>query len=477
MTSRIIDGKYRLVREIGSGGMGAVYEASDLRTGRRVALKMILAQLRSENERAALRRFQREARAGGSIDSQHVAQVTDTGVDPDTDSPYLVMEFLTGEDLRQLLARARTLAPELVLRIMAQACLGLQRAHDLGIVHRDVKPANLFLARCDGGQVVVKILDFGVAKVNAGWVETGEGSELTRSGSLLGSRLYMSPEQAIGWRQLDGRSDIWSLGVVMYEALSGTTPRDGEATDESILGLCSEPARHIKDRVPCVPLEVASIVHRALSLEPSQRFQSAKEMHDALGALLPGDAFIHDRMLPLPASAANPVVSVEESARTIGGIFTTDGGTVKSRSSRAPRRRWALRSLALAASALALFSSARFSAKESKAPRAELAPSPAGEPAKAGRAESPSARLARGDGEASSASDMATPVTAEVQETPVVPARAATSRVARPAALSLDRRSSVDLPSKPTPAVVKPEVAPPPPDVSLASSLTIDREW
>src|SRR5215471_7506153 len=188
MEGTVIDAKYEVVRKIGSGGMGAVYEARDLRTGRRVAVKMILPEVCSASDADIVRRFHREARAGGSIDSQHIAQVLDTGVDAATNSPYLIMELLSGEDLHQLTKRSELLPVELVLRIAAQVCLGLERAHERGIIHRDIKPANIYLARLDGGQVVVKILDFGIAKMDADPGVAGEGRDLTRSGATLGSR-------------------------------------------------------------------------------------------------------------------------------------------------------------------------------------------------------------------------------------------------------------------------------------------------
>jgi serine/threonine-protein kinase len=153
MQPRIIDGKYEIVRELSKGGMGAVYEARHLLTRRKVALKLILAEtLARKRPSDALRRFEREARAAGLIDSRHVVSVLDTGVDTSTNDNYIVMELLTGEDLRQLIRRAGKLPPELVLAIAFQVCLGLRRAHEQGIIHRDIKAGNIYLARRDDGQ-------------------------------------------------------------------------------------------------------------------------------------------------------------------------------------------------------------------------------------------------------------------------------------------------------------------------------------
>jgi serine/threonine-protein kinase len=187
-----IDGKYQIVRRLGQGGMGEVYEARHLGTGRRVAIKVVFGEALAQ-DREIVARFQREARAAGAIESQHVVQVLDTGFDPESGHPYLVMEYLTGRDLQATLQELGHLPPDLALRIVAQVCLGLARAHEAGVVHRDIKPANVFLARLDGGEVVVKVLDFGIAKLRMEKFSTVDGTSLTQSGSLLGSPYYMSP--------------------------------------------------------------------------------------------------------------------------------------------------------------------------------------------------------------------------------------------------------------------------------------------
>jgi serine/threonine-protein kinase len=298
MKPRIIDGKYEIVRELSRGGMGAVYEARHRLTHRKVALKLVLADtLARKGASDALRRFEREARAAGSIESRHVVSILDTGIERSTKEPYIVMELLNGEDLRALIRRRGTLPPELVLAIAFQVCQGLRRAHERNIVHRDIKAANIFLARCEGGQVEVKILDFGIAKLRIDPLASNEGHDLTRSGSVLGSPLYMSPEQATGSREVDARSDIWSLGVVMYEALSGATPHAHQALGAVILSICSEPARALRQRAPWVSEEVAALVHKALALEPSQRFASAEAMGAALEPHLAGGAVIHEALL------------------------------------------------------------------------------------------------------------------------------------------------------------------------------------
>jgi eukaryotic-like serine/threonine-protein kinase len=312
-----IDGKYRIARLLGEGGMGAVYEARHTGTGRRVAVKVIAKDSLAANPEA-LTRFQREARASGAIESQHIAQVLDTGIDPASGRPYLVMEYLVGEDVHQLIRRVGPLPPDVALRITAQACIGLARAHEAGVVHRDIKPANLFLARREDAEVVVKLLDFGIAKVKMDQFSTSEQQSLTRSGALLGSPLYMSPEQAKGAKTIDQRTDIWSLGVVLYEALSGVTPHGHlDTLGGLILAICSEPPRLVQELAAWIPPEVANIVHTALALDENARYQSARAMLDAIRALLPQGSSLTEPML----------VGASEEARSVAAprLIVTEG--------------------------------------------------------------------------------------------------------------------------------------------------------
>ncbi len=300
----LVDGKYQLVRQLGQGGMGAVYEARHKGTGRRVAVKLIAGASLQRNAEVVAR-FQREAMASGAIESQHIAQILDTGVDPTTGSPYTVMELLSGEDLEQALARVGPVAPDVALRITAQACQGLRKAHEAAVIHRDIKPANLFLVKGEEGDVVVKLLDFGIAKVKAEQAEAPESGSLTRTGSMIGSPLYMSPEQARGKKEIDHRTDVWSLGVVLYEALAGKTPHGHiDAVGELIFQICSVPAPPVQEHAPWVPAEIAAIVHKALALDPAQRFESAREMGEAIRAQLRSGSTLSESMfVPLSGEA------------------------------------------------------------------------------------------------------------------------------------------------------------------------------
>jgi len=266
----------------------------------------------------------------GAVESDYIAQVFDTGRDRESGAPYIAMEYLEGEDVQALIERLGPLPVDLSLRIALQACLGLERAHAAGVIHRDIKPANLFLARKEQGARVVKLLDFGVAKVTAGPEDHG----LTKTGAMLGSPLYMSPEQARGSGVIDGRSDLWSLGITLFQCIAGRRPNDGvQGLGELLILICSTPAPWLQTVAPWASAEVAQVVQRALTIDPAARFGSATELADALRALLPyGNAIVDPMLVPLGATtrsftAPQPppppplAVSAAVSAITLGTIY------------------------------------------------------------------------------------------------------------------------------------------------------------
>ena len=296
MIDTIVAGRYRIVRHLGQGGMGAVYEATDGVTSGRVAVKVITAE--TARNATLMGRFEREARATMPIDTPHIVKVLDAGSDKDTGLPFIVMELLEGEDVSHLIKRVGPLSPDLALRLVAQACLGLQRAHDARIIHRDIKPANLFLARGSGGERIVKLLDFGIAKITRDPADSkAETAGLTRTGSMLGSPLYMSPEQARGLKEIDLRADIWSLGVLLYQALTGRTPhQDSDALGELIIAICTEIPAPIQELAPWVPPSIAAVAHGAMRFDPAERYPSAATMLDAIRPLLPDGWSIDESM-------------------------------------------------------------------------------------------------------------------------------------------------------------------------------------
>jgi serine/threonine-protein kinase len=320
---QILNGKYRLLRLLGQGGMGAVYEAQHVDTGRRLAVKVIHRELIND---AILARFEREARAAGAIETQHIAEVIDAGKDAASGTPYLVMEYLEGEDLQHLLERLGPLPPDLALRIAAQACLGLAKAHEASVVHRDIKPGNIFLARREEGEIIVKIVDFGIAKIKAAQLGQGEGTGLTRTGTIVGTPLYMSPEQARGLREIDHRTDVWSLGVVLYHALAGHPPHEEALSfGDLIAAILGKPARPLQEAAPWVPAEVAAVVQRAMAPEPGDRFPTMMEMHAALKALLPEGAALSEAQMVGLGEAARAFVATRLPAPTHAVVEATLG--------------------------------------------------------------------------------------------------------------------------------------------------------
>ncbi len=302
--------------------MGVVHQALDETTGARVAVKLVHAEVirdaSTKDDVSKLTRFLREAKAATAIQSEHVARTLDWGTDESTGQPFIVMELLEGEDLQVALKRVHVLPPSVALRIAAQACEGLLQAHLARVTHRDIKPANLFLARTATGEIVVKILDFGIAKRKSEGDPDGETTALTRTGSMLGSPKYMSPEQARGSRTLDARTDLWSLGVVLFRALTGHLPHeDTTAIGEFIIVLCSEPPALVQSLAPWVPAEIAEIVEDALQIDREQRYKSAEAMLAAIRALLPkGDRLRVEEIAPFDESARGRVVPKAPSSRT-----------------------------------------------------------------------------------------------------------------------------------------------------------------
>jgi serine/threonine protein kinase len=279
---QVLAGKYQVERVLGEGGMGVVLLAQDLRLERHVAIKFLLPELARQKEASA--RFLREARAAVKIQSEHIARVIDVDTMAD-ETPYMVMEYLEGKDLERTIAERGALAVSEVCSWVIQACEAIAEAHSQRIVHRDLKPANLFLARQSGAEIV-KVLDFGISKQAA---QAGPSPSLTRTSAMLGSPLYMSPEQMRSTRDVDTRTDIWALGTILHEALSGKPPFEGESIPQlSAQILLDEPARLDTLRSE-VPKALADIVWRALRKDPADRFANVGEL--AL-ALLP---FAHRR--------------------------------------------------------------------------------------------------------------------------------------------------------------------------------------
>jgi serine/threonine-protein kinase len=291
----ILADKYRLISPIGQGGMGAVWRAERLGWQSEVAVKVMNPAMLSDARSVA--RFQGEAGSIASLRSLHVVQVLDDGVDEATGAPFIVMELLEGETLADRLARVTRLYPTKVARIVSQVAMALGRAHAAGVVHRDLKPDNIFLARADDDEIV-KVLDFGIAKSA---VEPPKENR-TLTGHLLGTLSYMSPEQIKNARAIDHRADLWSLGVIACEAMTGARPFHGDNFVSLALTICSGEVP-TPSRLGTCPRGFDAWFARSVALDPEQRFESARSMADELGRLCEGaPRRTSTVVIPTPAS-------------------------------------------------------------------------------------------------------------------------------------------------------------------------------
>jgi serine/threonine-protein kinase len=278
----VIADKYRVERVLGRGGMGVVVAAMHLHLDQRVALKFIIPGAVGDDTQA-IERFLREARAAVRLKSEHVAKVLDVAKLP-SGSPYIVMEFLEGQDLSQVVELEGAIQAERAADYVLQACEAIAEAHAMGIIHRDVKPQNLFLTKGLGGVPLVKVLDFGISKVrNANGVD----SALTRTASVMGSPMYMAPEQMRSARAADARSDIWALGVVLYTLLTGGPPFEAETMTELALKVVQDPHPPVSARRPGVAPGLSAIVDRCLAKDPANRFSDVSDLAFALSDFAP----------------------------------------------------------------------------------------------------------------------------------------------------------------------------------------------
>jgi serine/threonine-protein kinase len=292
----ILAGKYEVERVLGFGGMGVVVAAKHVHLGERVAIKFLLPQALKKAE--VVERFLREGRAAVRIKSEHVARVFDVGK-LDDGAPYMVMEFLEGADLSTLLKTKGAVPVETAVEYVLQAAEAIAEAHSLKIIHRDLKPANLFVARRADGSPVVKVIDFGISKVAD--PTTGTDVEMTKTDVMMGSPVYMAPEQMISARDVDERADVWSLGVILFYLVMGAQPFKGNSVTQLYASIIEGPPR-MRDTRPDVPAELESAVQKCLQANPKDRWSNVSEMASAIADFGP--------------QAAR--VSAERVARTLG---------------------------------------------------------------------------------------------------------------------------------------------------------------
>jgi serine/threonine-protein kinase len=338
----VVAGKYRVERLLGAGGMGVVVAARHLQLDEKVALKFLLPEALANTE--AVARFAREARAAVRIKNEHVARVLDVGTLPNG-APYLVMEYLEGIDLATWLRERGVLDHELAVRFVLQACVAVADAHALGIVHRDLKPANLFCVQRSDGRPSIKVLDFGISKMTDGSAHTTD--PVTRTSSLIGSPLYMSPEQMRSSKNVDARADIWALGMILFELVTGRAAFLADSVTELAIKIATEPAPGMRELRSDVPSELEAVVLKCLAKDPLDRPANVAELARALVPFAPKATAAVERisgiidMAGLSATApahpapvrvpASGVGSTQASAGALPALGRTTAGAARSK--------------------------------------------------------------------------------------------------------------------------------------------------
>ncbi len=323
LVGKVIADKYEVLKLLGEGGMGAVYLAKHTQVGKRFAIKMLHEQYAHYTE--MVERFMREARAAGEVGHDNIIEVYDIGRDA-AGAVYMVMELLKGQALEDVV-RQGPIPPPLACYIMLQVLAALEAAHARGIVHRDMKPDNVFLTTVAGQPNFVKVLDFGIAKI-----KSGEGSHgLTQTGTMMGTPYYMSPEQARGSRDMDHRTDLYACGVMFYQMLTGVLPFDAPNIPALLMKITMEEPVPIEQINPQIPPDLATSVRKAMAKEQEVRFQSAAEFADAIRSFAQQDVAFQN------LAAARPAFDTD-AGRTAPGQTTPMGWTATGEAVAPPRR-------------------------------------------------------------------------------------------------------------------------------------------
>ncbi|MCK9461642.1 MAG: serine/threonine protein kinase [Proteobacteria bacterium] len=323
LIGKVLDRKYRIVRVIGVGGMGTVYEAEHIVISRRVALKILAPEFVSRPE--TVERFFREAKAASAIGHPNIIDIYDVGREED-DTVYIVMELLKGISLADCIDCEKRLEPTAAAAVAAQVLSALRAAHEKGIVHRDLKSDNVFLAVDSRDRQEVKLLDFGIAKVGT----TGtHGLGLTRDGDVVGTPYYLSPEQARGARDVDARIDIWGVGVILYEMLTGSLPYTGENYNEVLGKILLEAPKPILELVPELPAELVAIVEKAMQKDRDLRYGSAAAMLEDLTPFIESSSTESMSTVVFKTMKGIPVTPMPGSRML---LFSTPGSGVRRRS-------------------------------------------------------------------------------------------------------------------------------------------------
>ncbi len=299
----VIAGKYRVDKVLGAGGMGLVLAGYHVALDQRVAIKVLKPQALDNPEYVT--RFGREARAAAKLRGEHVARVLDVG-HLEGGLPYMVLEYLHGKDLSQIVKERGTLSVTETADYVLQACEAIAEAHRAGIVHRDLKPANLFVTKRHDGSTIVKVLDFGISKM-ARQEDSGPSENLTQTQTMIGSPHYMSPEQLKSARTVDARSDVWSLGGVLFKLLTGEPAFSGDSTAELCVAILMGEPRSMRELRPDVPEEMERVVLKCLAKDPEHRFQSVGELAAALAPFGPAESKQSVDRIGRVVSSADPL--------------------------------------------------------------------------------------------------------------------------------------------------------------------------
>ncbi len=403
-----LGGRYAILRTLGSGGMGTVYEAVTP-DGGRVAVKVLDPSRAGSAE--AQKRFLREAKLAASIEHDNVVRVLDTGTDDQHGLPYIVMDLLVGYDLGDFVDRLGALSPEPAVRAFRQACAGLAAAHACDLVHRDIKLANLFLHQQPTGELVTKVCDFGLAKKIVADGQEDSATNLTRTGGVMGSPAYMSPEQAKSAKHVDRRTDVWSLGASLYQALAGIGMWHGKETvGEIIVAICTEPVPPIQDHAPWIPAGLAQVVHQAVVRDVSGRFATVDDLAAALVPFSGGS----DQLVAGQLVAVSPDQRERTEARAMTGYATSLGGTNLPQDLAPPGRRFPGLYLAVGVALVAAASVGLWSQSQTE-PAPLAAPAPDGvDVASAAASSSPSPSLSAASPKLLEVTVAVTPSTATV---------------------------------------------------------------
>ena len=339
----VVSGKYRLIHPLGIGGMGTVWRAEHVALKQQVALKLL--HVRGAGS-ATVKRFQREAQIAASIRHRNIVYISDFGID--NEDPYIVMELLSGVPLSERMVVGEPLSVATFLHMIEDTLLGLSAVHAAGVVHRDMKPENIFLVRESDGSMFPKLLDFGVSRST----ERGQGHTITREGIVMGTPEYVSPEQARG-RMADVRSDIYSLGVVMYEALAGRLPFQADNPADLIVAVLNATPLPLSTWRPELGATVSDLIGRAIARDPELRFQTADEMRAALASLLANEPQLATSCLPRRFLA--PSLQDDDLAETGDlaiapppRIYSREPATAELRLPLSTKRRWMMMGAGLA---------------------------------------------------------------------------------------------------------------------------------